>query len=506
MERLVTSQGIRQFDTHTIKAIGIPALVLMERAALAVVEQLYLLNCDLTRVAVVCGNGNNGGDGIAIARLLKLKNITVAIYLVGDENNQTIEVRQQIQIARAYQVPIFTSDLNDLSHYTTIVDALFGTGISRQVTGVFAEAIKMINLSCSQVISVDMPSGICANSGQILDIAVNASVTISFAYKKLGLILYPGAGHAGTVITVDIGIYADDDNQANTHYYSLQPSDIAKFLPIRPAYSNKGSFGKVLVIAGSADMCGAAYFSAKAAYRSGAGLVQIYTSQENRTSLSSQLPEALITTYSPNQIVPHKLQDLLAWATVIVIGPGMGINTNTSKILSLVLATASKPVIVDADGLNVLAQNLDLLGNGHPQVPIFITPHLGEMARLINNDIAHIAGNLITTAQQFTDRFQVTCLLKDSRTVITVPRSNRVYINQSGNNGMATGGSGDVLTGILAGLIAQGVDLDIVAPLSVYLHGLAGDRAAEQKGQYSMLASDIIDCLSFVMPLAPSQL
>lgn len=499
MERIITSKEMRQFEAYTIQKIGIPSLVLMERAALAIVEQLYLQHYDLTHVAVVCGNGNNGGDGIAIARLLKLKNIAVTIYLVGNENDQTVEVQQQIQIARAYQVPIIKSDLSSLSRCSTVVDALLGIGLSREVTGVFAEAINSMNLSCSRVVSIDMPSGICATSGQVLGIAVNASMTIALAYTKLGLILYPGAQHAGKVITVDVGIYANDENQSNTDYYSLQSYDIAKLLPIRPAYSNKGSFGKVLVIAGSTDMCGAAYFSAKAAYHSGAGLVQIYTPQENRASLSSQLPEALITTYTPNQIAPHKLQNLLEWATVIVIGPGMGINANTNRILSLVLATASKPVIIDADGLNVLAKNLDLLGNSHPQAPIFITPHLGEMARLTSDDIAHIADNLITVAQKFSNRFEVTCVLKDSRTVITVPKSNRVYINQSGNNGMATGGSGDVLTGILAGLIAQGVDLDIVAPLSVYLHGLAGNRAAEQKGQYSMLASDIIDCLSAVM-------
>lgn len=494
MERLVTAYEMQQFDTYTINKVGLPALVLMERAALACIAQLELQSVNLSKVAVCCGYGNNGGDGIAIARLLKLKNIDVTLYLVGDSTRSTAEVAKQLNIAHAYQVPIITTLPSDLSQYGVLIDALFGVGLSRDIGGDFSAIIHMINQSGAYVMAVDMPSGITADTGQILGIAVKADMTVALAYKKLGLVLYPGAQYAGKVMLADIGIYA---NQPPVSYYSYSPSDLAEKLPKRADYANKGTFGKVLVIAGSSHISGAAYFSAKAAYRTGSGLVHIYTPHANRDILSTQLPEALITTYQPDHIDESKLSELIQWASVIVVGPGMGMSVTALQILTQVLVSAHQPIVIDADGLNMLAQDLSLL-NKH-RCSVFVTPHLGEMARLLNTDISVIASHLITSAKQFSQQYQVTCILKDTRTVITMANSNATYINQSGNNGMATGGSGDVLTGILAGLIAQGIALDIAAPVSVYLHGLAGDNAAKKNGQYAMLASDIIDHLSDVM-------
>lgn len=499
MEMLVTSKDMQQFDDYTINHVGIPSLVLMERAALTVVDELYHQSYDLRKVAVVCGYGNNGGDGVAIARLLKHKGIDVTIYFVGNPGNSSPETLQQIKIAQAYHVPITTSLSDDLCQYSTIIDAIFGIGLTRDVKSDFAHIINHINQSHCHVVSVDIPSGICADSGQIMGVAIKADLTITLGYKKRGLVLYPGADHAGRVITKDIGIYAHKDVEA----YSYQIEDLTTVLPHRPNYANKGTFGKVLVIAGSDTMCGAAYFAAKAAYRTGAGLVQIYTPKCNRDILFNQLPEALITTYIPDQIDEEKLKEAIKWATVIVIGPGMGVSGNTYKILSTVLAFTNKPVIIDADGLNTLSQNTDLIANR--DYPIFVTPHLGEMARLTKTDISLIAKNLIKSAIQFTKQYQVTCILKDTRTIISTPKSDQIYINQSGNNGMATGGSGDVLTGILAGLIAQGINLDIAAPVSVYLHGLAGDNAANDKNQYSMMANDIIEYLPEILKIPNNQ-
>lgn len=494
MERLVTAHEMQQFDAYTINKVGLPALVLMERAALACLTQLEQQSINLRHVAVCCGYGNNGGDGIAIARLLKLRNIDVTLYLIGDPTRSSAEVVKQLNIAKAYHVPIMTTLPNDLSQYDVLIDALFGVGLSRDIDGDFAAMIDTINQSGAFVMSVDMPSGISADTGQILGVAVKADMTVALAYKKLGLVLYPGAQYAGKVMSADIGIYA---NPSQASYYSYLPCDLAEKLPKRADYANKGTFGKVLVIAGSNHMSGAAYFSAKAAYRTGSGLVHIYTPHANRDILSTQLPEALISTYQPDHIDTSKLSELIQWANVIVVGPGMGVSAATQQILTQLLAMADQPIIIDADGLNVLAQDLTLLDKHRG--PIFVTPHLGEMARLLNTNIKGIASHLVASAMQFSQQHQVTCILKDTRTVITSADNCAVYINQSGNNGMATGGSGDVLTGILAGLIAQGIDLDIAAPVSVYLHGLAGDHAAKKHGQYAMLASDIIEHLSDVM-------
>lgn len=493
MEQLVTSQEMQQFDDYTVKQVGMSALVLMERAAQAVVEIVLQQSTDLNKVAVICGYGNNGADGVAVARLLKLKNIDVTIYLVGNPELSSAAMKQQLHIASVYQVPMITTQPQDFHQYTLIIDALFGIGLSREIVNEFATVINAINQSQVKVVAIDLPSGIDADNGQILGCAIKADLTVTFGYNKLGLVLFPGADYAGQVSIADIGIYA---NKAPV-YYSLQADDLVKLIPQRANHSHKGTFGKVLVIAGSNEMSGAAYFSAKAAYRTGAGLVQIYTHQSNRAILLSQLPEALITTYDTDKIDEQQLQQLMQWATVIVIGPGIGLSASSYQILTYVLMKANVPVIIDADGLNMLPNLLHLISR--VKYPVFITPHVGEMARLCKTDIKLISENMIQAAQQCTNQYHVTCILKDARTVISSPDNQTICINQSGNNGMAKGGSGDVLTGILAGLIAQGIDLSYAAQVGVYLHGLAGNEAAKAKGQYSMLPTDLIEQIENVL-------
>lgn len=500
MQYLVTASQIQSYDSHTIDHIGIPALVLMERAALAVVERLLACQFNLTNVAIVCGYGNNGGDGIAIARLLKLKRIDVTVFLVGNSAHCSVETQQQLNIAHHYHVNITTAlPTDNFNTYSTIIDAIFGIGLTRDVTGDFAYIISRINQSQADVMAVDVPSGISADTGKILGTAVKAKQTVTFAYQKLGLTFYPGAEFAGDIFVADIGIYADESNLLSCAL-SLQSADLLNLLPIRSAYSNKGSFGRVLVIAGSENMSGAAYLSAKSAYRTGAGLVKIYTPNCNRDILLGQLPEALLTPYHPERLDMDQLKTAIDWASVIVIGPGMGMSESTGNILSTVLATANKPIVIDADGLNVLAQHLVLLAptNRLSEQHIIVTPHLREMARLTSLSLTHIADNLLATAKQFAKQYQVICILKDSRTVTALP-CGLCYVNQSGNSGMATGGSGDVLTGIVAGLIAQHLSIETAAPVSAYLHGLAGDFAADEKSEFSLIAEDIINNIGKVI-------
>ena len=492
MQYLVTSSEMKHYDAYTSNEIGLPSLVLMERAALAVVNQLSNNNYNLNKVAVVCGYGNNGGDGIAVARLLKLQHIDVDVYLIGKPENASDETLQQLKIAQHYNITFVTSPIDSFAKYTTIVDAIFGIGLNRIVTGDFLHTIELINQSNAEVLAVDIPSGLCSNTGKILGIAVKAKQTVTFAYSKIGLSLYPGAELAGEVTIADIGIYA---NTPASHY-TYQSNELSQLLPCRSNNSHKGSYGKVLIIAGSENMSGAAFFSAKAAYKTGAGLVRIYTPICNRDILLTQLPEVLLTPYIPNKIDIKKLEELINWASVIVIGPGMGVSDDTHKILAHVLQYATIPIIIDADGLNTLATNLKLLQQA--QSTVIVTPHLGEMSRLVNLPIEKIKTNLIKIAKKFAQDFNVICVLKDAKTIVAIPE-HATYINQSGNNGMSTGGTGDVLTGIIAGLIAQHLSPTKAAPVSVYLHGLAGDAALKRHNKYSLLASDIIESLNDIL-------
>ena len=492
MQYLVTSSEMKHYDAYTSNTIGLPSLVLMERAALAVVNQLNTNGYNLNKVAVVCGYGNNGGDGIAVARLLKLQHIDVDVYLIGEVENVSEETSQQIKIAQNYNIKFITSLAESFSQYTTIVDAIFGIGLNRLVSGDFLHTIERINHSNVDVLAIDIPSGLCCNTGKILGTAVKAKQTVTFAYSKIGLTLYPGVELAGEVTIADIGIYATTP----ASHYTYQSNELPQLLPRRLNNSHKGNHGKVLVIAGSENMSGAAYFAAKAAYKTGAGLVRIYTPISNRDILLTQLPELLLTPFITNNIDTKILEELIDWASVIVIGPGMGLADDTHKILSHFLKHATVPIIIDADGINVLAQNIRLLQQ--VQTTIIVTPHLGEMARLINQPIEKIKDNLIPTAKKFAQDYRIICVLKDAKTIVAMPEQ-ATYINQSGNSGMATGGSGDVLTGIMAGLIAQHLPPTMAASVSVYLHGLAGDAALTKQNKYSLLASDIIDGLNDVL-------
>ncbi|HZK00042.1 MAG TPA: NAD(P)H-hydrate dehydratase [Tissierellaceae bacterium] len=493
MEYLVTTSEMKRCDYNTINKIGMPSMVLVERAALATMEELYDKMFDLRRVLVVCGKGNNGADGFALARLLHLKGIDVDILFIDDEDKSTRETRQQIRIAKNYGIKI--SDNMNFQEYTTIVDALLGVGLSRDVEGQYGEIIKEINSSKALILSVDIPSGISADNGKILGRAIKADKTVTFAFNKLGLVLYPGAYNAGIIKVKDIGITKAGFEGDYPRVYSYNLEDL-KMIPKRKEYSNKGSFGKVFLIAGSVNMSGAAFLSAKAAYRMGVGLVDIYTVEENREILQSLLPEAILTSYDLNKIEEKILISKILESKAIIIGPGMGREKSTKDILEIVLSNAKSPIIIDADGINIIAENPQLLDNHNKD--IIMTPHLGEMSRLIGKDTREISENIINTAKEFASEKDLICVLKDTRTVVA-SKGKEVYLNQSGNDAMATAGSGDVLTGIIGGLLAQGLDSREAATLGVYIHGLLGEKASCELGRYAVMAEDIITYISHIV-------
>lgn len=506
MEYLVDSYQMKEMDEFTINQVGIPSMVLMEKAAMAVSNKMLEKISKSDSILAICGTGNNGADGIAVARILAGRGYRVDVFVIGDEKRGSEQFKQQLLIAKNLDVNVLNNA--KISEYTVVIDALFGIGLSKPITGAFASAVEEVNACDNLVFSVDIPSGIHAGSGKIMDYAIKADYTITFGYRKTGLVLYPGCEYAGEITKEDIGYSKKAEEFATIDTVMFSKNDL-KHLPIRQKHSNKGTFGRVLVIAGSNNMSGACFLSAKAAYRSGAGLVKIITVEENRSIIQSMLPEAIVCTYNPhnlkNKLEIDRLINEIQWATAIVFGPGIGIGSATDLLMDLVLKHAAVPVILDADGLNLLAKRKEYVSDDEEglreiELPnnVIITPHLKEMSRLLNCSTEYVKEHILAIAKSVTKNRQFVLVLKDARTIVS--KDGSYYVNMSGNNGMATGGSGDVLTGVIAGLVANGMSSYDAACYGVYVHGLAGDIAAKENGTYSMMASDIIDGLCKVLP------
>lgn len=495
-----------------MEVFGIPSLVLIERAALAAVEELERDGLrEHSRILIACGTGNNGADGLVMARLLYLKGHDIQILTAGSRSKATPENKKELEIAKNYGVPVRTAEdfLQHVDHegeksvvaccfggYDIIVDAVFGVGLSRRIEGAYGQLLTCLNELTAKKIAVDIPSGIDADDGSVLGVAFRADLTVTFSYEKAGMRLFPGQSYCGTIVCRSVGIddrsfFADEKHGHEPVMAALTDEDLS-MIPNRRPHTNKGSYGKVLVVAGSVNMAGAAIFSARAAYLSGCGLVRVLTPEENRTIIQSMLPEAVLTTYNNKKIDSDAVISAIQWADVIVCGPGLGTGDAAHRLVHAVLKNAAVPVIMDADALNVISEDTEILRG--PHTDLIVTPHLGEMARLQGVAVSYIQDHLAESAEEFARTYNLICVLKDARTITAVPYE-RTYINLSGNNGMATGGSGDVLTGVIAGLIAQGAKPELAAPLGVYVHGLAGDAAADAHGRYSLMAQTLLDAL-----------
>lgn len=525
MNYTVTGAQMKQIDQNTIEEIGIPSVVLMERAALAVAEAVEAVaetHCGAAaeaetdarrpghaaengkraavRVLAACGTGNNGADGIAVGRILNARGYEVAVVSAGNPDHATEEHRLQQRIAENLGVRFLTASEVQAGCWDIIVDALFGIGLARPVGGEYKQLITylaaMREERGAKVVAVDIPSGIHADTGEVMGTALAADVTVTFGYGKSGLYLYPGKSYAGVLQVADIGFPDVSLQQVGWDACMMERSDLAR-LPVRRADGNKGTFGKVLLIAGSGGMSGAAYLSALAAYRTGAGLVKILTVPENRVILQTELPEAIVETYDPEAVLPDGafeawLEAQCEWADVIVMGPGLGQDSYVESLVEMVLSHAYVPVILDADGLNAVAE--------HPHLTryftenIIITPHMGEMSRLVQMPVSELKENPLQAARDYSSRHGVVCVMKDAVTV-TAEKEGTAWINASGCSAMAKAGSGDVLTGVIAGLSARGMECVDAAVYGVYLHGLAGEAAAAELGENSLLAHDIADHL-----------
>lgn len=493
MKYLVTGKEMKCLDRNTSMHFHVPEILLMEQAAVAFVDAVMDVCHKMKPIIVICGTGNNGADGIAIARLLNQKGYPASIYIPFPDSSKTTEAFQvQYDIYTSYQYPI--SNSIDWDKDTSVmIDAVFGIGLSREITHKMAILIGHMEQKPGYKIAVDMPSGISADNGAVLGTAVHVNRTVTFSFGKIGQFLWPGTAYCGDVKVVPIGITMDSWLEQKPSVAVCEWKDVLMLHP-RDIRSNKGTFGKLLVIAGSINMAGAAYLCAKAAYRTGCGLVKIITNESNRAAIFTLLPEAILDTYGDTFDEVH-LEECMDWADGIVIGPGIGCGETAQKMTQKVLSYSTKPIVMDADALNIMSQKPSLWKNRKAE--IIITPHLGEMSRLSSKSIADIQNHMIEASQEFAEAYQVTCVLKDAHTVTSTPDGTS-YLNLSGNNGMATAGSGDVLSGIIGSLIVQHNSISKAASLGVFLHGLSGDEALLSNGTHGIIADDIIDGLKSI--------
>lgn len=491
MQLWVNAAQMKAADQYTIQKLGVPSLELMEHAAQACVQVLEDEKVDLSHVCVVCGSGNNGGDGFAIARILQNNRYSVETFCVGNPEHYTEETQEQMHRLQECGGKI-TYGMPQEDSYSVIIDAVFGVGLSRKVEGRYRQVIEQMNRMRGTKFAVDIPSGLSATTGCILGCAFKADYTVTFQLKKIGLELSQGRTMAGRVIVPDIGISTDSICEDQEIVRTAGKDIYRKMLPDRPEDSNKGTYGRLLVIAGSKGMAGAAYLNAHAAYMTGAGLVRIYTSSDNREILQTLLPEAIITTYE--EYNKEELLSLLTWADSVCIGSGLGMSRLSEKILKTVMEYVKVPCLIDADGLNLLAENNNYL-NQMAERRFVITPHMKEMSRLTGTPVEELKADRIQILKDFISRYRITCVLKDSRTLIASEEKG-IRMNLTGNSAMAKAGSGDVLAGVISGWMVQGKEAEDAAELGTYIHGLSGDLAKFEKGVYSVMARDLIEYIS----------
>ena len=533
--KVVTAEEMRRIDEKTIEEYGIPGVVLMERAGLAVALRIKEI-FGRKRVLVVSGSGNNGGDGFVVARDLYEEGWDVRVFLTSKPEDLKDDALLQYKIAKKYGVPIFpvrqllTHHSSLVTKHSIFIDALLGTGLSKNVTGLLSEVIHLINKINLPVISVDIPSGISSDNGQIMGEAVKADYTVTFGLPKRGHLLYPGAEYTGKLFIENIGFPAKLLTSNNLNVSVLTKQEASHVLPERQMYSHKGDYGHVLIIAGSRGKTGAAYMAAKACLRSGAGLVTIGVPESLADIFQTRVTEEM-TLSLPDRgdgTLAEKASDVILdflnkKADVIAIGPGIGVSTDTNKIMKTLIQCSTSPVVIDADGINSLQGEITILSKS--KSPIILTPHPGEMSRLLQRSavstqqsvpptippprggrvkegvktslselLTKIERDRINTAISFAKKTRTHLVLKGVPTIIASP-DGKAYINSTGNPGMATAGTGDVLTGMISGFLSQGLKPPDASLLGVYTHGLAGDIAASEKGIYSLTATDIIDKL-----------
>ncbi len=498
MQRVLTAAQMREAEQAAEHRYGMPSALLMENAGRALAEVARGEAGPGGRCIIICGPGNNGGDGLVAARFLRETGARVAVALVGEAARMTPEARRNLHALEAYGVSAQALDaLPEPGAGDVVVDALFGTGLSRAPAGAFSEAILRIQrwrAAGARVVAADVPSGLQSDTGEAFLPCVEADVTVSFGFLKRGQVLEPGASLCGELRRVDIGL-SEAAAQALTGPVLrwVEEEDARGALRPRRADTHKGTYGHVLVVAGSRGKSGAAALVARAALRSGAGLVSVATREQVLEAVLSHAPEVMgLPLMAPGPLGLADLEPLVAAAEgkdALVIGPGIPRGPETGRLLGELLERVEVPAVLDADALNAVAEDLRVLRRARG--PVVLTPHPGEMARLTGRSTREVQQRRLDVARQLAEALQVTVVLKGARTLIA-SADGTLYVNPTGNPGMATAGTGDVLSGICGAFLAQDVPMPDAAWAAVYAHGLAGDLAAVKRGKVGLIASDVI--------------
>ncbi|HIE04219.1 MAG TPA: NAD(P)H-hydrate dehydratase [Candidatus Latescibacteria bacterium] len=505
--KLVTGTQMASVDRKAIEEFKIPGLDLMEKAGRAAfrVALDMLKGARGRKVVVVCGRGNNGGDGFVVARLLKGEGAEVRVFLLGERSK--VRGDALINLVRAEQVGVQIEEIvgpeglarlgKVLPNADLVVDAIFGTGFKGKAEGIPAEAISSINSSGKPVLSVDLPSGVEADTGKVHGPAVMADRTVTFGLPKLGQAFHPGKSHCGVLQVADIGFPEEALGSVQAVAEWVTEDEVRAKLPGRPPTAHKGTCGKVAVVAGSVGFTGAAALTAMAALRTGSGLVYLGTPKSLNDILEVKLTE-VITRPLPEVRsrrclalrAAGEVYRLLEETDVLAMGPGLGTYRETVELVGRVVRRLRKPAVLDADALNALSRDPSPLLER--EVPLVLTPHPGELSRLMGVPAPEITSDPLRYARETASRFSSVVVLKGAPTVTATPEG-MAYVNPTGNEGMATGGAGDVLTGVIASLIGQGLSPEDAAWVGAYIHGLAGDLARDEKGVHGMVAGDILD-------------
>lgn len=503
MKYVVTAAEMQSADYYTSDNLGLPSTVLMERAALAAADEIcsrFHTWKTPVRVCIVCGMGNNGGDGFALGRILNERGYFVHFFMAQDEEKASKANELQRKILSNLGLVVSTGQ--PMEEYDIIVDAIFGTGLRRNIEGVYMELIKSLNKMKGFKTALDIPSGICADSGRELGCAFRADLTVTFGFYKWGQLLYPGKSFCGEVVCRDIGITKKSFNGRPPMGRMLEKEDMS-LLPKRIPHSHKGTYKRAGIIAGSEKMGGAAVLCTAAAIKTGVGYVKVMSHFSNRDLILSRTPEALVHIYGDYTAHPT---EMLRDCSAVAMGPGVGVSEETKELLEAVFEKCRSNLILDADAINLLAKYPSLkeqLKNYTSKIKekgkrVILTPHKREFSRFCSISPKESFEAEHEKALKTAKEYDIVIVLKDAVTRVYSPEGT-VYVNTTGNPGMSTAGSGDVLTGIICGLAAQMEDISMAAVLSVYIHGLCGDFAAKEGNPYSMTAMDIAEALKYVL-------
>jgi len=509
--KLLLNEEMHKVDKKAITVVGLPEMVLMENAGRAVAEaaDVALDGAAGKHIVIFVGKGNNGGDGLVAARLLENKGAFVYVVTLTSTKEISGSAAQELKILKNCNTQIFSwnrSKENQSRIFSLCVgadlfiDGMLGTGFKGELKGNYLQVVELIEQLPVPVVAIDIPSGVEADTGSVVSCAVHAQITVTMVAPKPGLYLYPGASYSGNVLVANIGLPESILETAASKHYLLDEDMILSLLPFRPKNSHKGMNGRISIIAGSRGFTGAAALCGEAAVRGGGGLVNLLTPQSVQGILATKLTEVMVkgiseeTNGALNLKAVTQVETALENIDVVAIGPGLGQGEETQNFVRAIVEKIRIPAVLDADALNALAANVTLLG----KMPLkIITPHPGEMSRLTGLTQEEILTSPLKVAESYAKKWHAVVVLKCAPTIIALP-DGYVFINSTGNEGMATGGVGDVLTGTIAALLGQGLSVENAALCGVYVHGLAGDIAA-QKGTIGMKAGDIVACLPLAL-------